>query len=208
MKIVVLALLLTIVACSQPALFDKSNKIKLENLRCAVMPIVNARINIPDGIQREFGIGNRDTLLIAYMQKALTKKLQTKACFDSVFSCKFSRQPSFVYDSVKNKSVTATIVRPNADSSLFACNNDVVLMVYNVYIDTVTLECVFQDVTVSTTTLQLNGEYVFWNTQRKGLLAYGTVKTDYSTAGQAIHVQNWDKLMSNLANKLLDNCRK
>ena len=202
-QVIIALILFGILGCAPTYMVNKIEKSNFNKLSVAVAPIISATIAFPGSVEKDFGKGNKDSLIIDYLQKSISKGLKEKSSFKSVELCQFRGQPTIEYESIKYKDEIIKTLKPLPDSGFVTCNNDVVLMIYNVYIDTVTKENRYEDVEISTTSLDFYGEYVYWNTKLKAILSYGKIRKDYSSTNQSVHISNWNKLVDKIVEELL-----
>jgi hypothetical protein len=195
MKQIVLASLILLYGCSSTYILKGPLKPDAGALRVALVPFVEVT-----GNYKEDKKGNN---IINYLQNVIATKLKSKSCFNNVALCQFNGEPEYLLDSMQIKDGYFKTIKPNVDKSKIECNYDIVLILYNVNIDTMTQGQVFQDVSASTTSLGFYAEYVYWNAQSKNAISCGEIKKEYSSAFPSISVKDWDTLANRIVKELL-----
>jgi hypothetical protein len=186
---------LVLFGCSPTYILKSNVQSCFDTLKVALVPLVNIT-----GNYKEDKTGAR---IADYLQNNIAVKLRAASCFDKIYACQFKGEPEYLFDSIKIKDGYFKTIKPNVAKSEVDCKCDVVLIIYNVNIDTMTQGLVFQDVSAVTTSLNFYAEYVYWDAAFKNAMACGEINKDYSSTFPFITRKNWDKLTAKIVRELL-----
>ena len=196
------AVFLLFLSCTPTYIIVKLDKNQLAASRLAVLPFYNCTINFPGSVEKMFGKGGKDSLIVRFLQETIAARLVKTSGFHSVSVC--DRPVGAVEeDSVKVNNGCIGILRPAGKFSCAGGVPDFVLFVYNVAVDSGTVEYKERDVVFSETNLEFSAEYVYMKAESKEIVSYGKIQKNYTSLFPAVNRKSFKKLAEKISDELL-----
>jgi hypothetical protein len=136
------------------------------------------------------------------LQETIAARLMKTSGFHSVSVCD-RPAVSVEEDSVQVKNGFIGIWRPAGEFSCAGVIPDFVLFVYNVAVDSATVDYKDRDVVFSETNLELSAEYVYMKVESKGIVSCGKIHKNYTSLFPAVTRKSFEKLAEKISDELL-----
>jgi hypothetical protein len=108
--IAVVALLFAM--CAPTYVVKKIDKKDLETLSVALLPFYNCTIYYQGSVEKLFGKGDKDSLIINYLQETIATKMVGASCFKSIELCECQSTCNVEKESITEKDGVVEILKP------------------------------------------------------------------------------------------------
>jgi hypothetical protein len=183
-------------ACS-PAGISRNSFVN--DYRVAMAPFVNISGNI---------IGDaRGNPAATSLEGGIAAELKARHCFKKIVSCQIGIPPEYPFDSLNVNDDYFVALRSALNLKELKCDFNVVLILYDVSMDTMMLIEGPEGMTGPKNGFVFRGNYVYWNTDLKRAVAHGIIDRRIPVSAQSSVSYDWGALSNTIADGLLVDVR-